>query len=502
MQTQTTGNTLFVYASESDVNEILKLNTFTFAGVPLTIEKVASREGTPHDTDTSVEQNNAPSATSETRELLRTVLERRYNAEHKLLDLSFLAEDDALKSLGVFQSVTTESKFFPALMKICDEQFKTAQEKKDTIQGVLLSGNGLRDVKAVTSLAATLPHIKNLDLSNNQFANLEALQAWKHRFRQLDHLIVTGNPVETVPDFNVELMKWYPTLRLLNGVQIRSEAEIAALNEKRVKQPPSIKGPIFRDEAQIAENFIRTFFQGYDTDRTTLANMYYDTTSKFSMSVNTHAQRDPNATDRDKPQAHEWEAYIKKSRNFKKITHLPARISRLYVGTQAIAEVWQTFPVSKHPSVDTNPLNWLFECHPLPGVPDPTGQSLTGVNGFLVTVHGEFYEINPSNGQQKHRSFDRTFILGPGGTTGVRVVSDMLVIRSYGGCAAFVPEPEPVSPKAEMEAKVLQLSKLTQLQLNIAKQCLEESGWDMAAALANFERAKPGLPPDAFITIQ
>ena len=451
-------------------------------------------------TDASTDQNNTLTTTSDTRELLRGVLERRYNAEHKLLNLSALAEDEALKTLGVFQSVTTESKFFPALMKICDEQFKTAQEKRDTIQGVVLSSNGLRDVKAVTSLAATLPHIKNLDLSNNQFADLDSLQAWKHRFKQLDHLIVTGNPLETVPDFNIELMKWYPTLRLLNGIQVRTEAEIAAQNQKSVKQPPTIKAPIFRDEAQIAESFIRTFFQGYDTDRTALANMYYDTTSTFSMNVNTHALRDPNATEQDKPQPHEWEAYIKKSRNFKKITHLPARISRLFVGTKAIADAWQSFPVTKHLSIDTSPQNWLFECHPLPGVPDPTGQSPTGVNGFLVTLHGEFYEISPSNGQQKHRSFDRTFILGPGGSTGVRVVSDTLVIRSYGGFAAFVPEPEPLSPEAQMEAKVIELAQNTRLQLHIAKQCLEESGWDMATAVANFERAKATLPPDAFIT--
>src|SRR6185436_3624928 len=96
--------------------------------------------------------------------------------------------------------------------------------------------------------------------------------------------------------------------------------------------PLLIKPAIFNDEAQIVENFIRTFFTGYDTDRVALANMYYDNTSKFSLNVNTQAMRDPAAAEQDKTVPHEWDAYIKKSRNFKKITHLPARVSRLAVG--------------------------------------------------------------------------------------------------------------------------------------------------------------------------
>ncbi|KAG9968372.1 hypothetical protein KCU78_g24242, partial [Aureobasidium melanogenum] len=243
------------------------------------------------------------------------------------LDLSALGSDPDLKAAQIFDSRSTTSKFFPALMKVLDQQFQTATEKNEAIVSVTLANNELSNISPVTTLAQTLPQLKNLDLSNNAFKDLAALEAWRRKFPKLDHLIVSGNPLEQAePDYATKFMAWYPKLRLLNTVQVRSDQD-AESGRQVADIPFPIKGPNFQDEGQIAENFLRTFFAGYDTDRATLAQHYYDEQSDFSLAVNTAAPRDPTRSHETAPQ--EWDAYIKRSRNLKKITQLPARQSRL-----------------------------------------------------------------------------------------------------------------------------------------------------------------------------
>ena len=135
-------------------------------------------------------------------------------------------------------------------------------------------------------------------------------------------------------------------------------------------------------------------------------------------------------------------------------------------------------------------------------------------------VHGEFSEVEVTNAQATTtRSFDRTFVLGPGaGIGGSRVACDTLVLRSYGGHDAWQPEgsttdanvltqlpavhqialpPEfavPVKGKSkeqvEKELLVVELSKGTGMTLQWSEECLNQSVWSLEAAAAAFEQAK------------
>ncbi|KAI4720879.1 hypothetical protein E4T48_02847 [Aureobasidium sp. EXF-10727] len=498
-KSRTEGDDLLISVPGEDAAHVLRLDGFVFAGANMKIERASAQ-----DLDTGVSKES-------TIAMLKGVLVRRYNVEAKLLDLSALGSDPDLKAAQIFDSSSTTGKFFPALMKVLDQQFKSAAEKNDAIISVTLANNELSSVSPVTTLAQTLPQLKNLDLSNNAFKDLTGLEAWRRKFPKLDHLIVSGNPVEQAePDYAAKLMAWYPKLRLLNTIQVRSDQD-AESGRQVADIPYPIKGPNFQDEGQIAENFLRTFFAGYDTDRATLAQQYYDEQSDFSFAVNTAAPRDPTKSHDTAPQ--EWDAYIKGSRNLKKITHLPARQSRLCRGAQAIHQSWSNLPATRHPDLATQPQKWLIECQSQPGVPDPTGASPVGVDGFLITVHSEFDEIDASGQVKKTRSFDRTFILGPGGPTGVRVVNDMLTIRAYGGFAAFEPdhhEPQvpaeagvPVLPPGLTpdiaEQMVLELQKQTSMTVQYAKDCLEQVQWDFDRALQAFTAVRANLPADAFV---
>lgn len=499
---------MLLTVNAEDVPPITRMNGFVFAGAKITIEMASAQDLT------------APAEGSDkqsTVAMLKGVLERRYNPEMKLLDLSALGQDADLKASQIFDSRSTTSKFFPALMKVLEQQFKSNKEKDEAILSVTLANNDLPNIAAVTTLSQTLPRLKNLDLSNNAFADMTALESWRRRFSKLDHIVVTGNPLEQAePDYATKLLAWYPRLRILNGTQVRSDID-ADKGFMATDLPFPVRSPNFQDEGQIAENFLRTFFAGFDSDRAALAQHYYDDQSDFSLAVNTQAPRDPSSAGKTEPQ--EWDLYIKRSRNLKKIQQLPARQARHFRGPQAIHECWSTLPTTHHPDLATEARKWLIECQSQPGVPDPTGASLVGVDGFLITIHGQFDEIDVSTGQvKKTRSFDRSFTLGPGGPSGVRVVNDMLTVRAYGGSQAFEPEDVPQQPAAQPEATVpgipvglspdvaeqmvLELQKQTGMTIPYAKDCLDQVSWVFDMALQAFTAVKANLPPEAFVQPQ
>ena len=401
-------------------------------------------------------------------------------------------------------------------MKVLDSFFTTAEEKAEAIHSVSLASNALTSTTIVTALASTLPALKNLDLSNNQFSSLGDLKGWRWKFRDLDQLVLAGNPLETeVPSYKDEILKWYPSLRILNTQQVRSLDE-ARDGSKNVTTIP-IAAPSFRDEAGIGETFVKMFFSAYDSDRTAIINAYYDATSTFSLSINVSAPRGPEIGERKAPN---WDSYIKRSRNLVRVTYLPTKMSRIYTGTENIQQCWVTLPSTRHPNLLTEPEKWCVECNSIPGLPDQSGQSLGGVGGLIITVHGEFYEVDGSTGMpMNRRSFDRTFVLGPGvGAGGVRVACDALVLRAWGGSQAWraeaagsllsaAPPPQRMYPiqvppgfgasapgkteeQVRNEVLAVELSTKTGMTLQYSGECLKQSGWTIEGALVSFEQVK------------
>ncbi|TKA67051.1 hypothetical protein B0A55_11068 [Friedmanniomyces simplex] len=510
-KSQVEGTDLIVKVAPDDALGLLRMNGFGWAGTNVSVQRLGG----------PVQASSGASSEAEkTKGMLRGVLERRYDLDTKFLNLSGLAQDEELKNQHIFDSKSTASKFFPAMMRVLELSFDNPEERNAAVTSVSLANNDLTDLAAVTTLSQTLPKLQNLDLSNNKFGKLEHLHSWRRRFTHLQHLILTGNPLEqNEPNYQKDIISWFPNLRQLNGIQARTEEDIAK-KTRTVDLPFPIRSAHFKDESGIAEQFVRTFFAGFDADRAALASHYYDNLSEFSYAVNTQALRDPNGTERSEPG--EWEGYLKNSRNLKRIQQLPARQSRKFRGTKAVADAMAMLPITKHPDLASEARKWMVEAKMVPGVPDHTGASPDGVDGFLITVHGEFSELDTTTGQpKKRRSFDRVFVLGPGGVAGVRIVSDMLTLRGYGGAQAFEPEtvdawtepaptttlaPEPAAPGlpaglqiAEAEQMVAQLMQQTGMTLSYAKDCLDQVGWNFVGAVEAFGRVRSNLPADAFV---
>lgn len=502
-----------------DVARVQRLNNFQFAGAPLQIQPHAGDSDEQMVTD--VPDNSVTAS-------LKSVLSRRYSPDLKLLDLSNLGHDPELLNMGMFNTASRESKFFPALMKICDTIFPTPKEKEEAIHSVSLAGNTLTSIASVTSLAPTFPALLNIDLSNNQIKSLQGLEGWRWKFRKLDHLVLSGNPLESEDlSYKDTLLKWYPLLRTLNNIQVRSSDQIK--EPSKIQPSIPVLGASFRDEANIGETFIKHFFPVYDSDRTALAQGYYDAKSTFSLSVNVSAPRALEVANGKSPS---WDQYIKRSRNLLKVTHLPAKMSRIYTGAEEIKKCWLTLPSTRHPDLLTEPQKWCIECNSLPGLPDPSGQSLGGVGGLIIMVHGEFSEVEGFGGETgTKRSFDRTFLLGPGnGVGGVRVVCDTLILRAYGGSEAWKPTtleassssvvagqvgggfpvtapqgfgvtaPGKSDEQVQKELAAIELSRRTGMTLEYSGWCLQESGWALEGAMLAFEQAKVRFMKFPFIS--
>lgn len=504
---------MFIGASKEDAEEILKLNTFTFAGAAL--EVVESTEG--------LGQANKATESKETQELrakLQSILSQRYIGANKLLKLDALSGDAELVTLGMFENRERALKTFKGLMAICDGLFKTAQEKRDAIESISLASNGIDDVSQVESVANTFPQLKNLDMSGNQITNMKGMERWKGKFKELETLYVAGNPIEADASFQGTLLEWFPKLQIINGTQLRTAEQIAQREEALKPKAIPQSGPDFRDVNGIGENFLVDFFTSYDNDRQGLVSRYYDEGSQFSLAVDTQSVRDANA-----PAPLPWAAYLKFSRNLIKITHQNARVQRLFKGAATIFDLWKTLPMTQHPNIKSDMSKYIMDCHPLPGLVDPSGQNPLGVDGLTISVHGEFDEYDSKSGTTGKRSFSRTFILGPGqpGRGQIRVVSDMVSLRAYGElpnvfapqaqAPAPVPAPAPApgstpapaaapagADQAQHQAMLAELCKQTGMVPQYSEMCLTQVAWDFDKALVMFNEKKVcGLYRSLFI---
>lgn len=432
--------------------------------------------------------------------VLQTVLERRYDTGTKLLNLSALGQDPVLTDLGLFQAKDMAEKTFKVLMVICQELFKTPEAKRQAIESVSLASNNLDYVGPVFDLADTFPDLLHLDLSNNQFSSMKQLNRWRGRFRHLQTLLLNNNPVvQAEPNHATEVMEWFPKLQNLSNVVVRTPEAIAAEEAKAKPNPIPQRGTDFRDVAGLGERFIREFFPMYDTNRDGLLSTFYDEHSTFTLAVDMGGPRDTNTP------VLPWQPYISFSRNHQRITTEAGRFQRYMKGVH-IQEIWKKLPATSHPDLATNLDKYIIDCHPMKGLHDPVNHKVEGEDGMIITMHGEFDELEASTGKTGKRSFSRTFVIGPGlpGRNPIRVNSDMLSITPWSpvpSVTVSVTAPGP-SPEEQQQLMVLELSKRTKMTPEFSKMCLETAEWNFDQALIVFEEKRVSISLSNHMALQ
>lgn len=538
--------------NQNQLNELLNWSGVRFAGQLLKFSKSPDAGGFGNNTST-------PSGTNSAIDALRNFLKARYNPELKMLNLSLAKQDPSINAGGFFNSNSTSSKFFPALMKV-------AQDLKLDVVTVDLSGNDLSDLTTITTLPQTFPYLQNLSLQNNKFTRLKSFDVWKNKLNYVRELLLFGNPLvaqvtpQQVPQVKMDFMRIFPRLVVLNGEVLRNEE---VLNRNLTFPFDSPKSMFFLDDEiqNMSTNFISNYLSLWDAKREDLMILYQNE-SQFSVQVDSsHPHLIESTTSYNSSfhtDSNTFNYYLPVSRNLSKVSSTKARLTRLGIGQEQIFKIFSQLPKTKH-DLMTRPDLFSMEAYRYPQL-----------GGILITLHGSFEETAPpdnldalnsslfgggsrgrmNNNRNKKiplskKTFDRTFVVIPGPNGSMIVASDLLLIRPFSGSDAWnnqriqnsgptqvapapTPSPAPVAPQNQIPPVGLQpqpqpgptandlppevranlnpiqqelLVKVlleTKLNLQYGIMLCEQSNWDYQLCIVNFKNSVATLPPDAY----
>lgn len=316
--------------SKAEAESLMKWNGVRFAGSNLKFELL--------------DNNGASAGTSDTISFLRGVLLKRYDPQTKLLNLGALHSDPELIQKGVFSSISTQSKMFPAMMKLA------STEKSLIVESVNLADNQLKDISAISTLAQTFPNLKNLCLANNQIFRFRSLEVWKNKFKDLRELLMTNNPITTDKLYRTEMLRLFPKLVVLDNVIVRDEQKLQTV----YSLPMKIQQFFFENDAlgQSSTDFATNFLNLWDNNREQLLNLY-SPQSQFSVSVDSTI---PPSTVTDSDQTPAFGYYMSSSRNISKVSSEKSIQQRLSIGQESINSIFKTLPKTKH-HYKNNPMN-------------------------------------------------------------------------------------------------------------------------------------------------
>ncbi|CAL9737338.1 mRNA export factor Mex67p [Monosporozyma servazzii] len=440
MQATVQGQLVVGYVNNNQqAQEVKKWNGAKFAGNNLKIDiDSTGANGTG--------ANNG--GTSSTVQFLKNILFKRYDRQNKMLNLGDLVNDPELVNNNMFSAMARQSKVIPAILKVA-----STEEELKYIESLNLANNNLKDLVPIANLPLTFKKLKNLCLANNSFTRFQTFTQWKNKFTQIREILMVNNPICNDRMYRSEMLNIFPKLAVLDNNMIRDEVKLKSvfsimpiLNPQQPNAAPSKFQPFFfesQDISNVSTNFISNFLNFWDLDRTQLLNLYTPQ-SQFSVSMDSSI---PSSTVKESDQTPSFGYYISSSRNFTKISTPKLLQERLATGQEQINNLFNSIPKTKHFLME-NPNDYSVEA-----------VTYQNVNGFLVTLHGYFEEVekplndsNSNNGNKKtsmrnkrynnnnttsnkrlsKKSFDRTWvIINNTATNSIVIASDLLTVRAY-----------------------------------------------------------------------
>lgn len=440
MQASVQGQLVVGYVNNSQqAQEVRKWNGAKFAGNNLKIEI---------DTTGSNGATANNGGTSSTVQFLKGIILKRYDRQNKMLNLGDLINDPELANNNMFSTMARQSKVIPAILKVA-----STEEELKYVESLNLANNNLKDLVSISNLPLIFNNLKNLCLANNNFTRFQTFTQWKNKFTHLREMLMVNNPICNDRMYRSEMLNIFPKLAVLDNNMVRNEVKLKSvfsimpiLNPQQPGATASKFQPFFfesQDISNVSTNFITNFLNCWDQDRTQLLNLYTPQ-SQFSISTDSSI---PSSTVKDADQTPSFGHYLSTSRNFTKISTPKLLQERLATGQEQINTLFNSIPKTKHYLME-NPNDYSVEA-----------VTYQQVNGFLVTLHGYFEEVekpindsNNSNGNKKtsmrnkrynnngstsnkrlsKKTFDRTWvIINNAATNSIIIASDLLTIRSY-----------------------------------------------------------------------
>ncbi|WVO12534.1 hypothetical protein L204_100134 [Cryptococcus depauperatus] len=406
------------------------------------------------------------------------------------------------------------------------------------IRALDLSGNPVKHIVELDHLLASGEKKGKANAGMGSLKSLVELKLNDCTFREVALTQQDGDA-----QYKHEILRRFPGLRILDGVSLErvifpierkpkikhTEEDKRVLVSKPLSFPVEIQSEFFSEEAarNFAMAFCAKYFPLFDSNRADCLPAYASN-ALISIAANTLSSRSAQQiqiykTRGDRPHPVSFEAWTNlPSRNFfRSATSIQQRMETLKstADPAKLMQWWDTMvPKTEHPLTD--PAKWCFECWVL----DSEG----GQVRLCLMIQGQFREL-PSG---TYRSFSRTFILAeaPEGSPTVgagfpgTILSDTMIVHSYLGSGAFdgkhplsvngitiQPPSIPFGPNAttpgtsngvpagiDEKSLVDQVSSRTGMNGQYATMCLSQNGWDLEAAIKNFEEIKLSIPREAF----
>ncbi|TPX55254.1 hypothetical protein PhCBS80983_g05475 [Powellomyces hirtus] len=394
-----------------------------------------------------------------------------------------------------------------------------------------LASNQLENLKPFSMLPSYVPKLTALSFQENLLRSLRDLEPLRGAdLTVLRELLLTGNPLRdkelAKPGGDVvyrsDIKKLFPSIEVLDMEPVVGDITFA-VDAMSMELPLSTKPGFFDSPATaaIVHDFLQTFLNLFDNNRSGLFDLYHDHSS-FSVSLDTRpasTTRSSHPSSRDGPLFSAWKNF---DHNLEKHKIPDKRISALAKGGANIINMFNQLPGLRHPAYPGP--QYLVE-----GYQTGTGADLT----LIVLVHGEFREVSSNT----NGSFDRTFIIvapAPGSRAAMAgmpysVANDQLTVRSFAGNKAWAQLKDEASARMSNAApqasarppqlpdltvlkqlqlhhqlddarqnQVIEFSTATGLNYQFSLQCLAETGWSAPAAMQAYHNVKGNIPPEAY----
>ncbi|EFO91138.1 hypothetical protein CRE_26010 [Caenorhabditis remanei] len=226
-------------------------------------------------------------------EIINRVVDKRYDAEYRILDLSEFHADEEFTSRDMLMNLTKGNVMLTVLDRIDD--------KYGNIVALSLARNRIRHLDYASGLVSIAKFVKELDFSHNHISVEKDLD--KFAGLPVEKFFFEGNPiVETFTQkasYISYIHKTFPRCNLLDGVEVKPLVTEPEPTEPLVTEPevnindvmPFRAGYYPTEQIRIlVEHFVVSFFDLYDgadgqRNRRNLHNAYDADASVFTLTI-------------------------------------------------------------------------------------------------------------------------------------------------------------------------------------------------------------------------
>ncbi|ETI26326.1 hypothetical protein G647_03103 [Cladophialophora carrionii CBS 160.54] len=235
---------LFIEIWERDKNRFYQLDGSTWSGTTIKIEESRQRtdnankfppSGPRADGNSHYKQHNNSGFGSqingknddlfavEVADKIAAVIRSCYTETDKHLNFTNLANHSGIQQIPDIQNATDGAKVWEAIFTICKTNVWPSNHQRNiSVHLISLRQNEITNVTVIEALSRFFPRIQGLDLGDNKLENMNSLIAFSDKFRELQHIIIDGNPVCYLPDTVPTLRQWYPKLKQVNNTPVET----------------------------------------------------------------------------------------------------------------------------------------------------------------------------------------------------------------------------------------------------------------------------------------